>query len=68
VLVGNVIAWPIGYLLADIYVEWFVERMAFTPWPYVASLAITLCLAWLGVGSQALKAARLIPAQVLRDE
>jgi putative ABC transport system permease protein len=68
VLVGNVIAWPIGYLLADIYVEWFVERMAFTPWPYLASLAITLCLAWLGVGGQALKAARLIPAQVLRDE
>ena len=68
VLVANVIAWPIGYLLAEIYVEWFVERMAFTPWPYVASLAITLCLAWLGVGGQALRAARLVPAQVLRDE
>ena len=68
VLIGNLIAWPIGYLLADIYVEWFVERMAFTPWPYVGSLAITLCLAWLGVGGQALKAARLTPAQVLRDE
>jgi putative ABC transport system permease protein len=68
VLAGNVIAWPIGYLLADVYVEWFVERMAFTPWPYVGSLVITLCLAWLGVGSQALKTARLIPAQVLRDE
>lgn len=68
VLVGNIIAWPIAYLLADIYVEWFVERMAFTPWPYVASLGITLGLAWLGVGGQALKAARLIPAQVLRDE
>ena len=42
--------------------------MAFTPWPFAASLAITLCLAWVGVGGQALKAARLIPAQVLRDE
>jgi hypothetical protein len=30
--VGNVIAWPIGYLLADISVEWSLERMAFTPW------------------------------------
>ncbi len=68
VLVGNMIAWPIGYLLADIYVEWFVVQMAFTPWPFAASLAITLCLAWVGVGRQALKAARLIPAQVLRDE
>ena len=42
--------------------------MPFTPWPYVASLVLTLGLAWVGVGGQALKAARLIPARVLRDE
>jgi putative ABC transport system permease protein len=68
VVIGNVIAWPIGYLLADIYVEWFVARMSFTPWPYLASLGVALGLAWIGVGGQALKAARLIPARVLRDE
>jgi putative ABC transport system permease protein len=68
VVVGNVIAWPIGYLLANVYVEWFVEQMPFTPWPFLLSLAITLSLAWLGVGRQALQAARLVPAQVLRDE
>ena len=68
VVIGNLIAWPIGYLLADIYVEWFVARMSFTPWPYLASLAIALGLAWIGVGGQALQAARLIPARVLRDE
>ncbi|HZF31538.1 MAG TPA: ABC transporter permease [Gammaproteobacteria bacterium] len=68
VVIGNVVAWPIGYLLADIYVQWFVARMSFTPWPYVASLGIALGLAWLGVGGQALRAARLIPARVLRDE
>jgi putative ABC transport system permease protein len=68
VLIGNVLAWPIGYLLADVYIDWFVERMAFSPWPFVLSLAITLTLAWVGVGGHALKAARLIPARVLRDE
>lgn len=68
VVIGNVVAWPIGYLLADIYVNWFVVQMSFTPWPYVASLAIALGLAWIGVGGQALQAARLIPARVLRDE
>jgi putative ABC transport system permease protein len=68
VVIGNVIAWPIGYLLADIYVEWFVAQMSFTPWPYLTSLGFALGLAWLGVGGQALKAARLIPARVLRDE
>jgi putative ABC transport system permease protein len=68
VVIGNLIAWPVGYLLADVYVQWFVARMAFTPWPYLASLAIALGFAWLGVGGQALKTARLIPARVLRDE
>jgi putative ABC transport system permease protein len=68
VVIGNLIAWPIGYLLADVYVEWFVARMTFTPWPYLASLAVALGFAWLGVGGQALQAARLIPARVLRDE
>jgi putative ABC transport system permease protein len=68
VVLGNVMAWPVGYLLADIYVQWFVARMSFTPWPYLASLVVALGLAWLAVGGQALKAARLIPARVLRDE
>ena len=68
VVLGNVMAWPVGYLLADVYVDWFVARMPFTPWPYLASLGTALGLAWLGVGGQALKAARLIPARVLRDE
>jgi putative ABC transport system permease protein len=68
VVIGNLIAWPIGYLLADIYVEWFVARMTFTPWPYLASLGVALGFAWIGIGGQALKTARLIPARVLRDE
>lgn len=68
VVIGNVVAWPVGYLLADVYVNWFVARMSFTPWPYVASLGLALGLSWLGVGGQALNAARLIPARVLRDE
>ena len=68
VLIGNVIAWPISYSLAEIYVDLFVERTPLTPWPYALSLALTLGLAWLGVGGQALRAARLQPARVLRYE
>ncbi|HLF10528.1 MAG TPA: FtsX-like permease family protein, partial [Gammaproteobacteria bacterium] len=68
VLVGNLVAWPVAYLVADVYVRLFVVRMSFTPWPFVMSLAIAFALAWLGVGGQALRAARLIPAQVLRGE
>ena len=68
VVIGNVIAWPIGYFLANVYIAWFVARMSFTPWPYLASLGLALGLAWLGVGGQAVRTSRLIPARVLRDE
>jgi putative ABC transport system permease protein len=68
VVIGNVIAWPIGYYLANVYIGWFVARMSFTPWPYITSLGLALGLAWLGVGGQAVRTSRLIPARVLRDE
>jgi putative ABC transport system permease protein len=68
VVIGNMIAWPIGYVLANVYIAWFVARMSFTPWPYVASLGLALGLAWISVGGQAIKTSRLIPARVLRDE
>jgi putative ABC transport system permease protein len=68
VVIGNVIAWPIGYVVANVYIAWFVARMSFTPWPYVASLGLALGLAWISVGGQAVKTSRLIPARVLRDE
>ncbi|HZF27536.1 MAG TPA: FtsX-like permease family protein [Gammaproteobacteria bacterium] len=68
VLVGNVAAWPVAYVLAQIYGGLFLERAPATPWPYVGSLVLTLGIAWLGVGGQALRAARLQPARVLRCE
>jgi putative ABC transport system permease protein len=68
VLVGNLVAWPVAYLLADFYVRWFVVQLSFTPWPFVMSLVIAFAVAWFGVGGQALKASRLIPAQILRGE
>ena len=68
VLVGNMLAWPLAYLLAQLYVALWLERMPLTPWPYLSSLVITLAAAWLGVGRQALRAARLQPARVLRYE
>jgi putative ABC transport system permease protein len=68
VLIGNVAAWPLAYVLAQIYGGLFLERAPLTPWPYVGSLVLTLGIAWLGVGGQALRAARLQPARVLRCE
>ncbi len=68
VLIGNLVAWPLAYSLSRIYSALWLEPAPLTAWPYLLSLALTLGLAWLGFGGQALGAARLHPARVLRFE
>ena len=68
VLIGNLVAWPLGYSLSRVYTALWLEQAPLTAWPYLLSLVLTLGLAWLGFGGQALGAARLHPARVLRYE
>jgi putative ABC transport system permease protein len=68
VLIANVIAWPIGFLAAKVYLNVFIHRIPLTPTPFFLSLAITLIIAWVAVGALAVKAARAKPATVLRYE
>jgi putative ABC transport system permease protein len=68
VLVANLIAWPAGYFAARAYLNQFSQSIELTIWPFVASVAITLAIAWLAVGGQTLRAARSAPAEVLRHE
>lgn len=66
VLVGNLLAWPLGYLAAQTYLSAFAYRINLTAVPFVLSLAITLLIAWAAIIGVVLKAARLRPADVLR--
>jgi putative ABC transport system permease protein len=68
VLVANLVVWPLAYLAARKYLEAFQAPIAVTPLPFLLSLAITLAIAWLAVGTQTLNAARARPADVLRYE
>jgi putative ABC transport system permease protein len=68
VLIGNLVAWPLAYALSRFYSDLWLEQAPLTAWPYLLSLILTLSLAWLGFGGQALGAARLHPARVLRYE
>ena len=68
VLIANVIAWPFAFLAGRMYFELFTQRATMTPWPFVTSLAITVAVAWLAVGAQALRAAAVKPALVLHAE
>ena len=68
VVIANLLMWPIGFVAAGGYFSLFMQRASLSPWPFLASLAIALAVAWLAVIVQAGRAARMKPAEVLRYE
>ncbi len=68
VLIANLIAAPLAYIAAVQYLSVFSARITVTPVPFLASLAATIVVAGLVVTGQAMRAARVNPAQVLRSE
>ncbi|MGD2131960.1 MAG: ABC transporter permease, partial [Maricaulaceae bacterium] len=66
VLVANLLAWPLGYLAAQAYLQPFANRIELTPAPFLISMAITLAIAWAAVIGEVSKAASVRPAEVLR--
>lgn len=68
VVVGNAVALPIAYWVAELYLDTFLYRIDLSAWPFVVSFFTTLLVAWIAVGYQTLRAARLNPATVLRYE
>jgi putative ABC transport system permease protein len=68
VVIANLVAWPLAFLAANVYLSVFMHRIALTPLPFVLSLILTLLVAWITVGGQAIKSARVRPAEVLNYE
>ena len=68
VVIANLVAWPLAFVGAQLYLNLFTTRAAITPWPFALSLAVTIFIAWIAVAGQTIRAARLKPATVLRYE
>jgi putative ABC transport system permease protein len=68
VVIANAIVWPVAYFAARAYLRAFLDPISLSPLPFVLALAVTLAIAWLAVGMQTVQAARLRPADVLRNE
>jgi len=68
VLIANLIAWPLAFVLMRAYLSIFTHNAGLTFVPFVVSLALTLLVAWVAVSTQVIRAARLNPAEVLRYE
>jgi putative ABC transport system permease protein len=68
VVLANLLAWPLAFVTMRFYLNMFVQRTGLSPAPFIASLALTILIAWLAVAAQATRAARMNPATVLRYE
>jgi putative ABC transport system permease protein len=68
VVIANLIAWPVAFGAMSVFLSIFVTRTPLSFAPFVLSLLLTLMIAWGSVVIQALHAARLNPASVLRNE
>ena len=68
VVLANILVWPVAFYAVERYLAIFAERVTLTPTPFLMALTATLLLAWLTVGAAVLRAARLRPTAVLRNE
>jgi putative ABC transport system permease protein len=65
---ANLVAWPLAFVAGRVYLNLFVERAPLSAWPFLVSLVVTVLIASLSVGAQALRAAAVRPGQVLHLE
>lgn len=68
VLLSIAIALPISYYFASMWLEKFAFRIELSYWLFVLAGVVALLIAWMAVGSQAVKAANVNPAKCLRSE
>jgi putative ABC transport system permease protein len=68
VLVANVIAWPLSYLVMRSWLRTFAYRINLGPEVFLLSGALACAVTLLSVGFQAVRAARADPAASLRYE
>ncbi|WP_394345172.1 FtsX-like permease family protein [Flavisolibacter ginsenosidimutans] len=68
VLLGTIIAVPLGYYAMNKWLQGFAYRISFQWWMFAVAILTAVTIAMLTVGFQALKAALVNPVKSLRTE
>ena len=68
VLIANLIAWPVAFLLMREWLNGFTQKIELSPVYFAAATALALLVALLTVAGQAFKVARSDPGVALRYE
>ena len=68
VLASIFISLPVSYFIAKLWLDSFANRIDLHIWYFIGAGLITLFIAWITVGIQAIKAARINPIESIRYE
>ena len=68
VLLANLIAWPLAYAAMGTWLAGFGDRVALSPFYFVAASLVTTAIAVLTVLGQSLRASRAAPVRALRHD
>ena len=68
VLIANLIAWPLAWLVMRNWLGGFDQRISLSPLYFLAATLLTILIAVGTVAGQAFSVARAEPAKALRDE
>jgi len=68
VLVANLIAWPVAWIVMNRWLQNFTFRTSLHLWIFFAAGSAALILAWLTVGLQTFRSARTNPVEALHYE
>ena len=68
VVIGNIIAWPIGYYTVNKWIQDFAYRIDLKPWIFLFASFIVLIITMLTISYQTIKAGRMNPVDSLRYE
>lgn len=68
VIAAVFIALPISYFATRHWLDTFAFKIELQWWYFISAAFISLCIAWITVGTQAIKAAKANPVKCLKDE
>ena len=68
VLVSNLIAWPIAFLVMNQFLQIYAYRTSIGVWPFLVAGVLALLITGLSVGSHSIKTAKTNPVEAMRYE
>jgi ABC-type antimicrobial peptide transport system permease subunit len=67
VLIAIAIAIPVSYLVTRHWLNGFAYRISLSPLYFIGAALTALCIAWLTIGLQTIRASRINPLVFLKD-